>query len=407
MSFLLIPKETVKYRRKNELEDSCINPEQLLDPFIHRLSVSEIEIDLTASFILNRFSIENIKNSEHINPGIASIWNDERVRREKINKPIEMPASQERLNVPITESDFMYRQIISQKIKDLTSSDETILNSSSFMNSTITEDVTKRKFNLKSILNNAVYPAECSQDLGNLLDASIIQNHIVSSNRTLFSQNILSSNEGETDINFNLDESIVDETIALSLSQKPSLNETLSPEDLAFLEVMKLLEDGDDDDSILAPLTQTKPPDSQILLSQKEATVENVAEVIERENDSDSDDDILNDYSMAMDETIIECEEKSSKEEDIWENSFWDNIKLPQLDGGHEIKTPPRLGKRSKIMKISPKSSPRVGRKNTPRKSPSAIIRSKYQPLDITVTNSPIYTNGEFFFVQFLDSFLD
>lgn len=226
MSFLLVPTDTVKYRRKNELENSCINPEQLLDPFIHRLSVSDIEIDLIASFILNRFGYENRKNSEHINPGIASIWNDERIRREKINKPIEMPASQERLNIPITESDFMYRQIILQKLKDLQSSDDTIMNSSSFMNSTNTENPSKRKFNLQSILNNAVYPAECSQDVGNLLDASIIQNHIVSSNRSLFSQNLMSSNEGETDVNFNLDESIVDETIALSLSQRPSLNET-------------------------------------------------------------------------------------------------------------------------------------------------------------------------------------
>lgn len=156
---------------------------------------------------------------------------------------------------------------------------------------------------------------------------------------------------------------------------------------------MKLLEDGDDD-SILAPLTQTKPPENQILLSQKEATAENVAEVIERENESDSDDDILNDYSMAMDETIIEPTENPAKEDDIWENSFWDNVKLPQLDGGHELNTPPRLGRR-RLIKISPKSSPRSLRRNTPRKSPSAIIRSKYTPLNITVTNSPIITNGE------------
>lgn len=227
MSFLNISIETVKYRRKNELEDSCVNPEQLLDPLIDRLSVSDIEVDLTASFILNRLAVEKIKKSEHINPGIACIWNDERIRREKINKPIEMPVSQDRLNVPVTESDFMYRQIISEKLKEMTSSDDTILNSTNtFMNTTSAEEVTKRKFNLKSILGNAVYPAECSQELGSLLDASIIQNHIVSSNRTLFSQNFFSS-EGETDVNFNLDESIVDETIALSLTQRPtSMNET-------------------------------------------------------------------------------------------------------------------------------------------------------------------------------------
>lgn len=111
----------------------------------------------------------------------------------------------------------------------------------------------------------------------------------------------------------------------------------VSPEDLAFLEVMKLLEDGEDDDSILAPLTQTKP-DSQIVLSQKELEVPTATEFIENTNDSDSDDDILNNFSMAMEETIDD-QEKSSKDDDIWENSFWDNVKLPQLDGGHDEDT--------------------------------------------------------------------
>lgn len=157
---------------------------------------------------------------------------------------------------------------------------------------------------------------------------------------------------------------------------------------------MKLLEDGDDDDSILAPLTQTKQPDSQILLSQKETTIQNVTEIIENENDSDSDDDILNNYSMAMEDAKEEQLSKA-KDDEIWENSFWDDVKLPQLDGGHELDTPPRLGRRSRILKVSPKKSPLIGRRTTPRKSPGAVIRAKYQPLNITVISSPALTNGE------------
>lgn len=47
-------------------------------------SVSECEIDISAAHILNRFEIFDNSNGCHANPGIASIWNDERCRRSKM-----------------------------------------------------------------------------------------------------------------------------------------------------------------------------------------------------------------------------------------------------------------------------------------------------------------------------------
>lgn len=47
-------------------------------------SVSECEIDISAGHILNRLEIFDKSSECHANPGIASIWNDERCRRSKL-----------------------------------------------------------------------------------------------------------------------------------------------------------------------------------------------------------------------------------------------------------------------------------------------------------------------------------
>lgn len=49
---------------------------------VEKMSVSDIELDFRAPNILNRLVIDCSQNSEHANPGIQSIWNDERRRRE-------------------------------------------------------------------------------------------------------------------------------------------------------------------------------------------------------------------------------------------------------------------------------------------------------------------------------------
>ena len=58
-----------------------VDPSAILEN-IERISTSKIEIDVPASHILNRLEI-NTKKSDHENPGIESIWTDERLRREK------------------------------------------------------------------------------------------------------------------------------------------------------------------------------------------------------------------------------------------------------------------------------------------------------------------------------------
>lgn len=63
-----------------------IDPNQILDAKIERMSTSTQEIDLDSAFILNRLQIAMTDDSnEHANPGIAFLWRDERGRRSQMS----------------------------------------------------------------------------------------------------------------------------------------------------------------------------------------------------------------------------------------------------------------------------------------------------------------------------------
>lgn len=119
-----------------------------------------------------------------------------------------------------------------------------------------------------------------------------------------------------------LDETIVDEELVLSLSQKPSsqldrtlLNETFDQDEHNVLAILQQLEEADEqqqidescieDDSILAPLTQTEKTASQRQSQIVNLTQKTVAANQTSFNDADldSEDELLNDFSMSM----LEC----------------------------------------------------------------------------------------------------
>lgn len=89
MSMIHVPLEVVKFRRSDNSESvavKAISEAQLLDCDIaKKISCCSLECDIGSSFILNRFQlVTKGKNSLHSNPGIESIWNDEKLRREKL-----------------------------------------------------------------------------------------------------------------------------------------------------------------------------------------------------------------------------------------------------------------------------------------------------------------------------------
>lgn len=106
MSFLYTPLKLVRYRQSNDQTTASdelsqcdnfandevlknVDPNQILERSIERMSTSKQEIDLNAATIMNRFQVAmNDTESEYANPGIAFLWSDERSRRSKLQQDV-------------------------------------------------------------------------------------------------------------------------------------------------------------------------------------------------------------------------------------------------------------------------------------------------------------------------------
>ncbi len=64
-------------------------------------SVSECEIDVSGAHILNRLEIFDQSGGGHANPGIASIWNDERCRRSQMKGDVRIKFFFKCFNQPV------------------------------------------------------------------------------------------------------------------------------------------------------------------------------------------------------------------------------------------------------------------------------------------------------------------
>lgn len=299
---------------------------QSLDVMFHRnliekMSTCKFEYDIIAKFILNKLSLENINSSEHINPGISSIWQDERRRRDKLESsqipPIQKEIPEGRPNAQPTESDLFFRRALVEKLRRIDEDPDFTFN--------ISLDTTNlknsKKFNLKALLSNAAYPAESSQiKKSQLIDASFIDNPY-----RITSEPLQKHPQDDSDV------TMIDEDIVISLSQQRpmDLDKSFSPEEIQFLEVLRLLENNDnqerDNDSLLAPLTQVNNSSvlsqlsNQINLSQNYALTQrdpvmkeksppsnNIQIRDDKDESYDSDDDLLNDFSFVMNDYNVD-----------------------------------------------------------------------------------------------------
>lgn len=330
MSFLHVPTAIVKYRQRAEGNAdetmSHIGPDQMLERKVERMTVSKHEIDIVASFILNRFQIDLNKNAEHANPGIAFIWNDERARRsQQLGKFPLLSANPEptsdRSSAIVTESEAFHQEALDKKLGAIQMSSD----GSFQLDLTLTNQAAdaQRKFNVNQFFQNAIYPSECSpgniSSSKSLLNASCLVDHL-SSNNTRDSKAFNAT--GWEPPSYDMNDSIVDEELILSLTQKSAsqrnfLNETLNDDELDMLEVLERLEEETEeqteleqtiveDGSLLAPLSQQ--PLSQ---TQRQSQIISLTHGAKAEDggadrsflDGDSDDDLLNDFSLSM----VEC----------------------------------------------------------------------------------------------------
>ena len=228
MSYLHIPLQCVQTRSDDNTR-------------YKKRSVSQLEVDFKAIYILNRLAAEQEQvSTKAANPGIESIWEDERQRRfvmdSELVPPMESAVTQ-RKECPATESDIFFRTILRDKITQ--KSNESVM-SQTMSNETLNESpVFKKKFNLKNLLDSSVYAAEYSQSsfTSKSSQYSEVKSSLPSQNDSIASQTI-----EELENQF------------LDYSESTDV-ETMNDED--FFDLIEEYPDNDfESDSLLAPLSQ-------------------------------------------------------------------------------------------------------------------------------------------------------
>lgn len=247
---------------------------------------------------------------------------------------VSQEASQDRIQLPPVDSELFHQVALNRRLERLTgsqtsqSSDSLQQNTdSSIFEQTINQSSIHKKFDLNQFLQNAVYPAECnpdsSQELNStILNASHLVNHLRSTKQPS-SNEYLASSQSSSDIQSDLDDTIVNEDLVLSLTQRvlntTLMNETLNENEHDVLDILEVLEDDEqqrdeetciDADSTLAPLSQAheafKFNHSQRFVTTtqlNQSTLKETHNLITSFTEEDSDDDLLNEFSMS----ILEC----------------------------------------------------------------------------------------------------
>lgn len=241
-----------------------------------------------------------------------------------------------------TDSELFHETVLDKRVALAKISNESI-GEVSFPNATINDQTQINKNQSKFFTQftcNAVYPAECDQlsdrnSSENILDASFVIDHMTQMPKSNRSNQRLS-----TDLNTSIDlnDTVVDEDLIMNLSQwsqdpmsvaTVSLNETLNEEESDVLDIMRQLEEQEqqqdnfvENDSILAPFSQRNKDLGASLSQRMRKQEQNVTlnekcdKLQENEDDqneqsvlkrsfaddyfNDSDDDLLNDFSMCF-----------------------------------------------------------------------------------------------------------
>lgn len=289
MSYLHIPLQFVHARNSDDKSR------------FKKRSVSQLEVDFKAIYILNRLAAVEEDLNKAANPGIESIWEEERLRRNALDiaPPSNMLASQSNDCLP-TESDVFYRTILKDKLAE-TSNEST-------MELTISDErsndspASKKKFNLKNFLDASVYAAE-------------------------FSQNSFSTKSSQESEMKSLDESVASQTIQELEDKFLNFHESPEHEEKELQDMFEMLDEYPDEaldnDSLLAPLTQTTEVPTDLNQSQIEGLKISLDET-SVDVSQDSDDEMFNDLNV----TVANMEIFSQ---------YVDNEapaeKFPQLDG--------------------------------------------------------------------------
>lgn len=234
-----------------------------------------------------------------------------------------MTKTQDRGKLPPTDSELFHQAALNRRLEQLAAITDDSSTQSSEHSRMLDQTIVNRKFDLNQFLQNSVYPSECTQtdekhqaSNQSILDASFLIDHTRNGRMSAMSSRLGSTDSPSVNSGsqhqFDADETCVDEDLILSLTQR-SLNKTLTNETLnenehEVLDIFELMECEEeneastldetmriDDDSTLAPLSQRS--NEVTYLSQKSQLTREIAAF---EEEQDSDDDLLNQFSMSV-----------------------------------------------------------------------------------------------------------
>lgn len=129
MSQVFVPSELISYR-----SDDPSNLEAL-----RKTTSTANEVDFLSVHILNRLFLVQQAKSGYGNPGITSIWEDEKIRRgAETLTYLQPPLSQPRSYTKITDSDQFYRDMLRHRLSQRSEADSS--RAESRMSETLVEE---------------------------------------------------------------------------------------------------------------------------------------------------------------------------------------------------------------------------------------------------------------------------
>ncbi|XP_020282558.1 DNA polymerase zeta catalytic subunit isoform X2 [Pseudomyrmex gracilis] len=161
----LINLNNIKYRQslqvctmensQNKSSIDLLDSQMFLPISVTKQSMCELEVDAHASEILNR---QGINEKLTLNPGLAAIWNEEKIRRaeaglENTKSQLLYPESFDKILLP-TSNDIYQKNKLLKRLHDISQSNETVVSNTIESSYPIEAGVNEDVLNASHILNH-------------------------------------------------------------------------------------------------------------------------------------------------------------------------------------------------------------------------------------------------------------
>ncbi|XP_018317331.1 DNA polymerase zeta catalytic subunit [Mycetomoellerius zeteki] len=162
----LINLNSVKYRHslqgcatensQNRSSMDFLDSEAYLPISITRQSICELEVDVHASEILNR---QSVNEKLELNPGLAAIWNEEKARRaetglENAKSQLLYPKTPSKIILPPTSNDVYQKDQLLKRLNAISQTNETITSNTTVSSYPIEVEDNENVLNASHILNH-------------------------------------------------------------------------------------------------------------------------------------------------------------------------------------------------------------------------------------------------------------